>query len=66
MSFINHPGQLRPAPAAAPQKSSVWQRMLGPIADVRRTASEQIASDLIARNGGRLTDDVERQIAHYL
>jgi hypothetical protein len=66
MSFINDLSQLAPASVASFQKPSIWERMLGLIADGRRNASEQVLSDLVARNGGRLTDDVERQITRYL
>jgi hypothetical protein len=63
MSFINHPGQLAPPLAASPHKLSIWRRTLDAVADGRPKASEQVPSDLIARNGGCLTDDVERQMA---
>lgn len=66
MSFINHPDQLVPAPATVPQKRSIWQRMLDAVTDGQRAVSEQVMADLIVRNGGRMTDDVERQIALYL
>jgi hypothetical protein len=65
MSFINTPDQLAPAAASFP-KPSIWQRLLESITDGQHKASEQAWSDLIARNGGRLTDEIERQITLHL
>jgi hypothetical protein len=66
MSFINHRSQLAPAPTDLPQMPSIWRLMLDAVTDGRRHATEQVLSDMVARNGGRLTDDIERQIAFYL
>ncbi len=66
MSFINHPRDLTPAPVADPQHHSIWRCMLDALADNRRADAEKAVSDLVARGGGRLTDDIERQIAFYL
>ena len=67
MSFIDHPDRLLPAIDPMPEllepTPSLWRRLLDRIADRRDLDRNRAAEDLIARSGGRLTDDLERQIA---
>ncbi len=66
MSFINRPRDLAPASDANSEMPSIWRFMLDAVTDGRRKAADRVLSDMVARNGGRLTDDIERQIAFYL
>lgn len=51
---------------AAPRLASFWQRLLDTVLDGRRAAAERVWADLAVRSGGRLTDDLERQIGLHL
>ncbi len=66
MSYFNHHSQLTPAYPAAQSRPSVLQRVLDAIAHEPQYTSERVWTDLIERNGGRLTDEVERKIAQRL
>jgi len=63
MSYLNHPDQLTPATDVGLSKPSIWQRMLDAVANGRQQHSERVYSDMVAHHGGRLTDELERQIA---
>ena len=66
MSFFNHTDQLTPDPATGLSKPSFWRRALDAVAESRRREAQQILADLVVRNGGHMTDDVERQISLML
>lgn len=65
MSYFNHPSELVPA-TVDQSRPSFLQRVLDAIAHEPQHASERLWIDLIERNGGRLTDEVERKIALHL
>ena len=66
MSFINHTGRPAETSAVNLAKVPIWRRLMDAVGNGRRQECDRMLSDLIARNGGRLTDDVERQIAAFL
>ena len=59
---------LLPAPVGATHKTSagsrrsVWRRLLDALIDARMRRAEQEIALYLERTGGKLTDDVEREI----
>ena len=51
---------------AAPARPSVWRRMLTALFDTRARQEELETERFIARSGGRITDEIERQITDRL
>jgi len=51
-----------PCSAPAPTRRGIFRRIVAAIARSHRRRAEQEAGRFIAEHGGRLTDDVERQL----
>ena len=69
MTYAPRPNEFVPyfeAPAALarriPARRGLLRRILGGIFESREQHAERVAADYIARSGGRLTDEIERQI----
>jgi hypothetical protein len=71
MTYAPRPHEFIPlfeAPAAlgrqvaAPRRRGLLRRIFGGIFESREQQAERNAADYIARSGGRLTDEIERQI----
>jgi len=72
MSYLARPSEFvscaagRPAaPVAAPRRG-VLRRLLAALAESREKQAEREVASYLARTGGRLTDDIERQIVERL
>ena len=72
MSYAPRPHEFVPyfeAPAAlahrvgAPRRRGLLRRIFAGLFESREEQAERKAADYIARTGGRLTDEIERQIA---
>jgi len=71
MTYAPRPNEFVPyydVPAAhrAPQRAGLWRRLAGAIFESRQRRAELEAERFIARSGGRLTDEIERQITERL
>ena len=70
MTYAPRPHEFVPlfeAPAAlgrqvAPRRRGLLRRILGGVFESREAQAERNAASYIARSGGRLTDEIERQI----
>jgi len=47
-------------------RPGLWRRLVGAVFESRERQVERAAERYIARSGGRLTDEIERQIADHL
>ena len=71
MTYAPRPNEFVPCydvPAAHPvvPRPSLWRRLVGAIYESRERQVERETAAYIARTGGRLTDEVERQITDRL
>lgn len=55
-----------PAARARTHRPGLWRRLVGAIFESRERQVEREAESYIARSGGRLTDEIERQITDRL
>ena len=71
MTYAPRPNEFVPyfeAPAAlahrigGPRRRGLLRRIFGVMFESREQQAERTAADYIARSGGRLTDEIERQI----
>ena len=71
MTYAPRPNEFVPyfeAPAAlahrvgGPRRHGLLRRIFGGVFESREEQAERYAADYIARSGGRLTDEIERQI----
>ncbi|HLH93316.1 MAG TPA: hypothetical protein VKX28_33235 [Xanthobacteraceae bacterium] len=74
MTYAPRPNEFVPyfeAPAAlartiAAPKRGVLRRLFGGVFETREAQAERNAANYIARTGGRLTDEIERQITDHI
>ena len=62
MSFINHRTDLTASISVPAAHPSLWHRFVDAFVNGSARAREHAYADFLARNGGRVTDDLERQI----
>ena len=53
-------------PVGARRRRGLLRRIFGGIFETREAQAERNAADYIARTGGRLTDEIERQITNRI
>jgi hypothetical protein len=74
MTYAPRPSEFIPYQEVLPVQASrakaarpgLWRRFVGAVFESRERYVERAAERYIARSGGRLTDEIERQIADHL
>jgi hypothetical protein len=62
--YLGH--QARTKPPVAPAKGGLLRRIFAAIAETRRRQVERELAQFVVRRGGRITDDLERQMMQFL